>query len=129
MHKENTAISKTHGVYVCLHSKWHVCCDVINVMSIRIDNVHSGSETVVHIAGRLSGTAVAQLKAVCEQIEGPAVLDLSSLLFVDDEGVETILASIEKGARIKGASPFIELLLGHTAQGNNGREPQNFIWV
>lgn len=99
-------------------------------MRIRIDHSSSESGTVVHLAGRLSGTASTQLKAVCDEFTGPMVLDLSSLLYVDDEGVETILAILEKGARIKGASPFIELLIEHTARENKGKKPQNnFTWV
>ena len=82
-------------------------------MHIRIDLISDGSETVVRIAGRLSGIAVAQLKQACDPIEGPFVIDLSNLLFADDEGIDAIRAIADKGAQVHGASPFVQLLLGN----------------
>jgi hypothetical protein len=80
-------------------------------MDIRIDTISDGSETVIRIAGRLSNTAVAQLKKACDPIEDPFVMDLSHLLFADDEGIDAIRAIADKGAQIHGASPFVQLLL------------------
>ena len=89
----------------------HASCHVVGIMDIRIDIISEGSETVVSIAGRLSGTAVAQLKKACDPIEGPFVIDLSSLLLVDEEGINAIQALVDKGVQVKGASPFVQLLL------------------
>lgn len=80
-------------------------------MSIRIDYIRSSTETVVNIAGRLSGDAVAQLKTVCDTIEANFIIDLSSLKFADQKGIDIIRAIRDEGARIRGASPFIELLI------------------
>lgn len=80
-------------------------------MGIRIDYIPHGSDTVVRIAGRLCGTAVAQLENACDSIEGSFMMDLSNLVFADDEGIKAIRAMVDKGARIQGASPFIMLLL------------------
>ena len=80
-------------------------------MGIRIDTTSEGPETVIHVAGRLSETTVAQLKKACDLIEGTFVVDLSNLLFADDTGTDTILTLCEKGAKVRGASPFIQLLL------------------
>ena len=80
-------------------------------MEIRIDITSEGPETVVHIAGRLSGVAVAQLEKACDPIEGGFVLDLSNLLFADDAGIDVIRTLGEKGAEVRGASPFVQLLL------------------
>ena len=80
-------------------------------MGIRIDITSEGPETVIHVAGRLSGTSVAQLKKACDPIEGAFVIDLSNLLFADDAGTDTILTLCEKGAKVRGASPFVQLLL------------------
>ena len=80
-------------------------------MEIRIDITSEGPETVIHIAGRLSVTSVAQLKKACDPIEGAFVIDLSNLLFADDAGIDTIRTIDKKGARVRGASPFIQLLL------------------
>jgi len=83
-------------------------------MEIRIDITSEGLETVVHIAGRLAGVAVAQLRKACDQIEGAFVLDLSNLLFADDAGIDVIHTIGENGAKVRRASPFIQLLLETT---------------
>jgi hypothetical protein len=80
-------------------------------VEIRIDITSEGPEAVVRIAGRLSGVAVAQLRSACDPITGGFVLDLSSLLYADDGGIDVIREIGEKGAQIRGASPFIQLLL------------------
>jgi anti-anti-sigma regulatory factor len=80
-------------------------------MEIRIDLTTDGSKTVVHVAGRLSGNAVGQLKKACGPIEDPFVMDLSNLLFADDAGIDSIRALAAKGAQVQKASPFVQLLL------------------
>ena len=80
-------------------------------MEIRIDVTFEGPETVVCIAGRLSGVSVAQLKKACDPIEGAFALDLSNLLFADEKGIDAIRAIADKGGQIHGASPFVQLLL------------------
>ena len=81
------------------------------MVEIRIDITSEGLETVIRIAGRLSNSAVPQLKKACYPIEDPFVMDLSNLLFADDEGIHAIRALADKGAQIHGASPFVRLLL------------------
>lgn len=82
-------------------------------MSIRIECHFYGSTTVIDIAGRLTGDGVIRLREAFDQAGVPCVIDLSNLLYADDEGIETIKTIIGKGARIQGASPFIALLLGN----------------
>ena len=89
-------------------------------MHIRFDLISDGSETVVRIAGRLSGIAVAQLQKACDPIEGFFVIDLSNLLFADDEGVDAIRSIADKGTQIQGASPFIQLLLDNAPRSKTG---------
>jgi anti-anti-sigma regulatory factor len=86
------------------------------MVEIRIDITSEGPETVVRIAGRLTGSAVEQLRKVCDPIGGALVLDLSSLMFADDAGIDALRATAEKGAEIRGASPFIQLLLDDTSE-------------
>jgi len=83
-------------------------------MEIRIDITFEGSQTIVRIAGRLSGVAVAQLRKACDPIERHFVLELSNLLFADDAGIELIRTMGLKGAEVRGASPFVQLLLDDT---------------
>ena len=107
----NIAIPIRYPVYAFLAIWRHAFCHVVRIMDIRIDIISEGSKTVVCIAGRLSGTAVAQLKKACDPIEAPFVIDLSSLLFVDAEGISAIRAIADRGAQVQGASPFVQLLL------------------
>ena len=86
-------------------------CDSDRMMDLGIDHIHSGQKNVVHVVGHLSGPAVPQLKAACNAIKGPFVVDLSSLMYADDDGIGAIRTIIEEGASIQGASPFVELLL------------------
>jgi hypothetical protein len=84
-------------------------------VEVRIDVTSEGPETVVRIAGHLTCSAVEQLRKICDPVGGALVLDLSSLLFADDEGIDAVQATGEKGAEIRGASPFIQLLLDETS--------------
>ena len=90
-------------------------------MAIRIDHIRSGSNSVVYIAGRLSGPAVAQLNKTCDPIAGPLVIDLSDLIYADEEGLNAIRAIVGKGAKVHGASPFVDLLLDHPKRAKRKR--------
>ncbi len=85
-------------------------------MGIRIDCHYNSSQTVITIAGRLCDLAVQQMKDTFDQIEGPCVIDLSSLVFADNDGIDAIRAIIAKGAQVHGASPFIALLLDDASE-------------
>jgi len=80
-------------------------------MDIRIDKEIEGKAVVLHVAGRLAGDAIAQLTDVCESLDDHYVLDLSKLMFADDEGAEAIRMIRDGGANIRGASSFIKLLI------------------
>jgi len=80
-------------------------------MEIRIDIESEGPEVVFHVAGRLTGPAIAQLADACESMEGHYVLDLSKLMFTNDAGAEVIRTLRERGAEIRGVSTFINLLM------------------
>ena len=96
----------------------HIYCHTVCIMEIRIDITSEGPETIVRVAGRLSGVMVAQFRKACDSIEGAFVVDLSNLLFADDAGIDTISAIVDKGAEVRWASPFIQLLLTNA----NGQE-------
>ncbi len=80
-------------------------------MDIRIDIDADGTQTMIRIAGRFTSAAVAPLKEACDPFEVPIVIDLSSLFFADDNGINAITALADQGAQISGASPFVQLLL------------------
>lgn len=94
-----------------MYIRWHTFCHTVCIMEVRIDITSEGPMTVVHITGSLSGAAVAQLRKACDPIEGSFVLDLSNLLFADDAGIDVIHTFVEEGAEVRGASPFVQLLL------------------
>ncbi len=81
------------------------------VMNIRIDTETEGADVVLHVAGRFAGDAITLLTGVCEPMEGPYILDLSNLTFVDEAGAEVIQMLRQRGANIRGASSFIKLLI------------------
>jgi anti-anti-sigma regulatory factor len=91
-------------------------------MAIRIDIKTEESEVVVCLAGRLFGDEATQLRNVCEPIEGVFVLDLSHLLYANDAGIEVIRAIGEQGMEIRGASPFIQLLIDNSLGQDVGAE-------
>ena len=97
---------------------WHVVC-AVTAVAIRIDIESEGPVAVLHVAGRLAGPEITQLTDACAPMEGNFVLDLSKLTFADDAGVEVIRALREKGADIRGASSFIELLISGESEHKN----------
>ena len=83
-------------------------------MAIRVDIKSEEYGLVVYLAGRLTGDEGTQLRNACDPIKGSFVLDLSKLLFANNSGIESIKALREKGAKIREASPFIQLLIDNT---------------
>jgi anti-anti-sigma regulatory factor len=80
-------------------------------MNIRIDIETNGAVDIVHVSGRLVMSTIKQLTNVCEPMEANFVLDMSELMFVDNEAVEVIRSLRKKEVEVRGASTFIELLI------------------
>ena len=76
----------------------------------------NGSTTTVKVDGRLTLEGVAELDRQCGSTTGTVYLDLSNLRSADAEGVEAIRALADRGIRLSGASPYIELLLNRESQ-------------
>jgi len=91
-------------------------------MTIRIDVNSEGDEVVVCLAGRLSEDATKELIDTCDHIKGGFVLDLSSLLFADDAGIDAIRTISDQENKIRGASQFIQLLINKTLTQEAGGE-------
>lgn len=89
-------------------------------MTVRIETSAGEKKPTVSVAGRLEGLGVGELVRTCRSIEGGLVLDLSGLRSADAEGIEAIQKLVQGGARLRGASPFIRLLLESEQHGNAG---------
>ena len=83
----------------------------MHTMSIRIDYIPHGAKPIVRVAGRLTSMEISELKKVCRTIEPSFVIDLSDLVYADDEGISAISEIIDKGVQVQGASPFVKLLI------------------
>ncbi len=80
-------------------------------MSIRITRTSDACGTVLQVDGQLCSENVAELTKEHRSVEGTLVLELSNLQSVDRAGVDVLLELVSLGAEIRGASPYIELLL------------------
>ena len=86
-------------------------------MLLRIAEERLGDTTVVHVAGRLVGVGVEELRRTCQTASSPVRVDLSGLLEADEVGLSLLRALGESGVELDGVSPFIHLLL---YSGGNG---------
>jgi anti-anti-sigma regulatory factor len=77
--------------------------------------------TVVHVDGRLAVGGVRELDRAATVATGAVILDLTNLLSVDDAGVAALRVLSERGARLRGASPYVTLLLGEDRARGRGR--------
>jgi anti-anti-sigma regulatory factor len=80
-------------------------------MTLRIVEEANAQGDVVALHGWLSAAEVEELGKVVAA-KGPCLrIDLEQLAGVDAAGLQTLRRLQEKGARLTGASPYIELLL------------------
>jgi hypothetical protein len=80
-------------------------------MSIRITKIVDTDTTVLNVAGALNSEHIGLLYHVFRDINGPVTLELSALQSADRVGVAKLLEIASLGAELRGASPYIELLL------------------
>jgi ABC-type transporter Mla MlaB component len=80
-------------------------------MTIRVQVKSEGSTTVVALEGRLTSDFVGEIVQQLKSTEGRLALDLSELKWADEEGVAAIREAAAEGAVVRGASPFVRLLL------------------
>ena len=87
-------------------------------MSIRVTTTSDMRGTVLKVDGRLRSEDVNELAGVFGLVEGASALDLSDLQSADRDGVEILRQFISLGAEVRGASPYIELLLKRKGDAN-----------
>ena len=88
-------------------------------MYVRITKLSEADRTVLKIAGRLESEFLAELDAEVRSIDGPDVLDLSELLSADEISLEWIRRHARSGTQVRGASRYVQLLLGQTVRGES----------
>ena len=90
---------------------------------IRITRSQHGSDVTVQVAGRLKAEHVVELEAQCEAPEGSLALDLSELQSADHAGIRWLFAAAERGALLRGVSPYIDILLKTQAEKKTEEKP------
>jgi anti-anti-sigma regulatory factor len=80
-------------------------------MTVLIKTSAEGLKSVVSVAGRLEERDVSEFMKTCLSAESELVLDLTNLRSVDPVGIGEIQELVQGGAILRGASPFIRLLL------------------
>jgi ABC-type transporter Mla MlaB component len=80
-------------------------------MCIRITKTVDSEATVLHVAGALTSEETGVLSNEFRNVDGPVVLELSELKSADAAGVAMLQEIASLGAELRGASPYIELLL------------------
>jgi hypothetical protein len=80
-------------------------------MPIRVTTIAQASGTFVKVAGWFKAEDVEEFVHLLEQLDGDTVLELSELQSADRAGVEVLRELIASGVQLRGASPYVDLLL------------------
>jgi len=78
---------------------------------IRIALRRDDSRTIVSVAGKLEEKHLAELREQCSATTTKLVFDLSDLTSADRTAIQWLANRHGRGDEIKGASPYIKLLL------------------
>jgi hypothetical protein len=78
-------------------------------------------ESVVELHGWLRGPEITEFQAACAARPLPLRIDLENLAGASSEGILALKEQQSRGARMTGASPYIDLLL----QGRSPRRDKN----
>ena len=84
-------------------------------MTLRIVQQAVADETVIVLHGWLRANDVTEFENLAELAGLPLRIDLEHLAGANPDGLRALLRQEERGARLTGASPYIELLLSRTA--------------
>ena len=80
-------------------------------MTLQIVGRVEQGEAVVELHGWLSEQEIDEFKGECAQHDPPLRIDLQNLAGASADGILAIREQQARGARLTGASPYIELLL------------------
>jgi hypothetical protein len=85
-------------------------------------------ESMVELHGWLSGPEIDEFKSECALHRPPLRIELKNLHGASSDGISALKEQRARGARLTGASPYIELLLASAPAkepDQAGREPGN----
>jgi ABC-type transporter Mla MlaB component len=82
-----------------------------SAVTIHVSETKHDDGRVLKVDGHLRAADVLELTSAYRSTQGNNVLDLSELQSADSAGLETLRELISLGAKIRHASPYIELLL------------------
>jgi len=80
-------------------------------MTARIMTDTEPDAIVIRIEGDLRAEEIAELDRVSGEAGQPLVLDLTNLGSADAEGLRALASLMNRGAELRGASPYIQMRL------------------
>jgi anti-anti-sigma regulatory factor len=80
-------------------------------VTLRIFAEDRDRRAVISLHGWLSRAEVGELDRVAAEAQPPVTIDLAHLVGVDTDGLRALRGHQGRGARLVGASPYVELLL------------------
>ena len=86
-------------------------------MTLQIVGRTVEGEAVVELHGWLSDLEIDEFRGECALHPAPLRIDLENLAGASAEGILALKEQRARGARLTGASPYIELLLGTVREG------------
>jgi anti-anti-sigma regulatory factor len=84
-------------------------------MGFRITSSANDHGTTIRVEGRLALEGVRELERQFQLAEEPVKLELSGLTSTDDSGVRALKDMSNRGATLRGASPYVRQLLGNAS--------------
>lgn len=89
-------------------------------MTLRILEPADEQEAVIELHGWLSGAEVAEVERLARERQRPVRIELAELAGVDPDGLRALRRLRAGGARLTGATPYVELLLRRSETGEAG---------
>jgi hypothetical protein len=90
-------------------------------VTLQIVCVRAEGEVRIELHGRLSGPEVAEFQQTCADQPPPLRIELENLSGASADGILALKEQRARGARLTGASPYIDLLLrGRSGTGGPG---------
>jgi anti-anti-sigma factor len=83
---------------------------------LRITMLTAAPDATLKLEGRIAGESVEELRRLCERVfagtgGGRLILDLTSVSFIDSEGIEFFCTLQRRNVLLTGCSPFVGELL------------------